>query len=269
MSARPSFTIPVGSLSLTVPAGRQEVPGLLWGNLAVASLMLDQGHEDIARNTLEKLQGWLDRSRAEELAFPGEVAQRKGRKLIDGVEAGDEMLSWYVVRSATRSEARAEEGLIEAGFPVYVPRMAYWRRVHGVKHRVERPLLGGYLFVGARSRNQDRDAHDADLTAINGLEYVHKVVSFAFGMAPRPAPFSEIRKILEQEQAGDYDKTIKEKRRFEPVRDQPVRVTTGSFQGFPAKFSEWSDGERVKVLQHMFGRWMTMHYDIDEIEPIT
>ncbi len=266
MSIRPSFSIPVGSMELTIPPGRQPVPQLLWGNMALATLMLDQGYEDVALCTLEKLQGWLDPTRAEDLAFPGE-GRGKGRLLADGVEPGDAGLSWYVIQAAGRQEVRAEAELVEAGFPVYLPRMAYWRRSRRNKIRVEQALLGGYLFVGARSRAVDPKGHDDDVNLIGSLEHVQGIVRFAVGSPYKPAPFSEIRRILQQELDGDFDKT-RSKKRFEPAKDEAVRVTEGSFQGFPAKFDEWLEGDRVRLLQHMFGRWVPMTYDADAIEPI-
>lgn len=268
MSAR-GFTIPVGDLELAVPPGRHEVPGLLWGNLAAAALLVDQGYDLVARDTLEKLQGWLDRTRLEDLAFPGEVEKRKGRKLAAGIQPGDELLSWYVVDAEPRREGRVEESLIEAGFPVYAPRMAYWLRTRKGKTRIERPLLARYLFAGARSRLDDRNAHDDDVNAILSLEHVMGIVRFNPAAPPKPAPFGEVRAILEQELRGEFDKTISSKKRYQPKPDERVRVTVGSFQGFPAKFCEWTEDDRVRVLQHMFGRWIPMTYDADEIEPAT
>ena len=269
MTARPAFSIPVGSLSLEIPAGRAQVPGLLWGNLALAGLMESHGYTDVAKDTLTKLEGWLQGERLAELAWPGEQEKRVGRRLLDGVQPGDGDLSWYVVRAATRQEKRAEEGLIEAGFPVYLPRLIRWRRNRRTKTKIEGALLPGYMFVGCRSRVLDRDAHDADMNAIAEIEFVHAVVRSSALRAPQPAPFlgnMGVYSILQQELDGEFDKTLRRKRRPDPNPDDPVRVLYGSFSAFPAKFVERTENDRVKVLMHMFGRWVSMTYDANDIE---
>jgi transcription antitermination factor NusG len=270
MSARPAFTIPVGELTLTIPAGKAFVPGLLWGNMAVAALLQDQGYDRLARDTLEKLQGWLDSQRAQELFFPGEVESRKGRKLIDGIEPGDGDLSWYAVRAATRQEAKAEANLIEAGFVTYAPLLIHWRRLRGRKVKTARHLLPGYIFVGCRSKAHDRQAHDDDLNALGELEYVHAVVRFTIDRAPLTVPFSGpcgIHALLQEDLGGAFDRTIRR-----PAKDRPqvkpgqsITVTDGPGRGFAHTF-EGLDGEgRVKALFWLFGKATPFTYEPSQV----
>jgi transcription antitermination factor NusG len=134
-----------------------------------------------------------------------------------------------------------------------------WRRNNrGGKVRVTGPLLGGYMFVGVRSRLTDKHGHDNDVCAISAVEGVHAIVRFSALRAPLPVPFSGedgVASILAQELAGAFDKTVARKRRPDPVAGDSVTVVRGMFKGFPARFVERGEGERVRVLLHMFGRW--------------
>lgn len=194
--------------------------------------------------------------------FPGSNPKCTGYRMLAGVRPGDERLRWYVVRSATRQEKRAEESLMEAGLPVYLPRFTRWRRHAGRKHRVHLPLLPGYLFVGVRNEAPGDQAHDLQL--ILAAEWVHDLVRFSKDRMPVAAPFKDIRRFLEQEQAGEFDRTGKT--REDPAKDDPVQITGGKFQGFPAKFVKRRPNERIELLVQMFGRWSTLTERPENVE---
>lgn len=204
-----------------------------------------------------------------ELSWPGEV-EPKGRRLTDGVQPGDERLSWYVVRSATRQEGRAEDSLIELGFVTYAPRLTRWRRIAGRKVKVTQSLLPGYLFVGVVSRRQDAKAHDDALIAVRAAEYVHALVRASVDRPPIQAPWGGpdgVHRLLKLEMEGEFDKTVsRRKKRPDLAEGAELRVVTGMFSGFPTRFVEWTPDDRVKVLQHSFGRWVAMTFDADDVE---
>lgn len=261
MTVHPAFDIAVGSMRLRVPAGARAVPGLLWGNLAMAGLMEAHGYDEVAKDTLLKLEGWL-RTPESELSWPGEGEKRVGRKLIDGVKPEDAGLRWYAVRSATRREGRAEQSLLEVGLVVYLPRYTRWRRHAGRKEKIEQALLGGYMFVGVRAEEK---ACAQDLQSITNAEGVHAVVKFTSDRAPLPLPFGQLVSILKQELDGDFDRTGK-KRSKDPERGTLLKLIGGKFSGFPARFMERTEDDRVKVMFQLFGRESPMLVKPEDLE---
>ncbi len=199
-------------------------------------------------------------------AWPG--GQPCGRRLVADSRPTDHQLTWYALRSATRREMDAEEGLVDAGFVVYLPRLIRWRRTSRIKVRIEAPLFGGYLFVGL-SPAQDL----ADVMEIPG---VHQVVKAIADADPVPVPFERqqhaprselmeamsqlddpepltLSEILRLEVAGEFDKTRRDRRK-DPPPGTHVEIIAGRFKGFQADFVHRRDDERIEVMFTLFGR---------------
>lgn len=183
---------------------------------------------------------------------------RIGHKLTEGLKDGDRQRSWYLVRSATRQEKRAENGLVEAGMAVYVPRFARWRRHAGRKERVERPLFDGYFFAGLGAGQS--------LYQLDNIDGVHCVVRFSAVAEPRPLRFAVIDKILSAELAGEFDETGGAVKL--PSEGEEVQIVGGQFKGFPARFVRLRSQERVEVLFQLFGRWSPLVLKACEIEQL-
>jgi len=60
---------------------------------------------------------------------------------------------WFIVRIAPNTEARAQAFLSRRGVASFLPTVRGWRRKRSSRHQisraVSRPLIEGYLFVGA------------------------------------------------------------------------------------------------------------------------
>lgn len=219
-------------------------------------------------------------SRLAAMPFPGEAPAPTGKghpltvverdandstrwRRVSAIHPGDERLSWYLVRAATRQENRAEANLIEAhdsagrpsGFAVYVPRLTYWRRIHRIRHRCELSLFGGYIFVGV--------APGQALETVVDTEGVHDLVRFA-GKA-RPIPFDPIAALVHDEIEGEHDRTRRDKRR-DPKPGTPVTITGGMFAGWPARFVERREDERIALLLTMFGRDVNYALEPEDVE---
>jgi len=151
------------------------------------------------------------------------------------------------MRAATARPFNAEDGLVEAGVVVYLPRLVRWRRPDE-KKRVERPLFGDYLFAGLKAAQSLYD-----LEAVDG---VHAVVRRGPDRQPQPVLFSDIVKVMARELAGEFD--ITRKIRKVPDQGDPVEITGGAFQGWPAKFVGLREDDRIEVLFGMFGRWTAL-----------
>lgn len=179
-------------------------------------------------------------------AYPGRPTSRaKGHKLTGGVQPGDEALTWYVVRAATRQEDRAEENLIDQGFVVYVPRMTRWVRGGRTKRRVAQSLFGGYMFVGLNDGQTPGDLPDID--------GVHAVVRFSTERDPVSVPFRPVSAILGAEMGGLFDRTVVVARP-QPRPGDVVQITGGKFTGFAAQVVRLEKDKRIRLLFEIFGR---------------
>lgn len=216
-----------------------------------------------------------DYSRLADLPFLGEAAPSGGHALAEppsdedagtrkpaergrrnlAIRAEDRALAWYIARAATCQEDRAEANLIEAGFAVYVPRIAYWKRLSRIRKRAERPLFGGYLFVGVGAGQAVGQAID--------IEGVHNFIRI--GGVPRQVAFAPIAALAEQEVAGEFDHTRRDKRK-DPEPGTPVNLIGGRFRGWPAKFHERREDERVEVLMTMLGKESPLVVDPEDVE---
>jgi transcriptional antiterminator RfaH len=134
-------------------------------------------------------------------------------------------IAWYVVRSATRQEARAERGLREQGFAVYLP-----CRTRFVSHARKReakkvPLFPGYLFVGIDHESQS-------CGEVNDTDGVHKLVSVSgYHGEPAEIPQLWVTAVLVHEVFGTFDATVSSRRRFEGKKGDKVEITGGCFIG--------------------------------------
>lgn len=191
--------------------------------------------------------------------FPGEVRPTRGHKLAEKVADGDHGRLWYLLRSATRQEFLAEEALIGAGFPVYLPRRTVWKRVGTERkgERIDRPLCPGYLFAGLTEAE--------DLAVVEALDGVHAAIRFIRGREPVPVPLRAFQPLLKGEIAGEHDET-RPNRRNDPPEGAEVRLVGGKFMGWPAKFVGRREDDRIKLLFKMLGKWSPLVVGEEEVE---
>lgn len=187
--------------------------------------------------------------------FPGEFAPH-GHRLADGLREADPGLDWYLIRSATRRELTAEEGLVEAGFAVYLPVMTVKRRLGRRKVRINRALFPGYMFVGL--------GDGQGLYGVEAVEAVHAVVRFSRERDPQRLRFPLIQTILAQQLEGAFDRTRKDRRK-DPERGEPIDIIAGQFKGFPAEFVLRRPDDRIELLLTMFGRKTKLVLDPEKV----
>lgn len=162
-------------------------------------------------------------------------------------------MTWYVVRSATRQEKRAEAALKELGFAVYLPRLVRWQRLGKAKKRVESALFPGYLFVALEPPERFR--------AVLSADGVHAFVGV--GGAPAPIDGKWVDLFRQSEARGDYDKTRRPATEGLYRPGQEVKVGLGRFADWTGTVVQMTSGQRVEVLLHLFGRnhLKTLHVD--------
>lgn len=160
---------------------------------------------------------------------------------------------WYAVRTATRREQAAADGLEEQGFTVFLPMETKWRRTGIEKAKAQSPLMPGYLFVLCSAYQ---------LRAVTAVDGVHQVVSGVRENGdpmPLPIPVAAIIELQASERAGVYDYTIGKRIKYEPRKGAKVKITAGPWQSFIAKVLSTPRGSRVHVMtEGPYGRGMTL-----------
>jgi len=151
-------------------------------------------------------------------------------------------LSWYVVETHPRAEARAEMHLRRQGFETYLPRYRKQRRHARRREDILAPLFPRYIFV----------AMD---TALQRWRTIHSTLGVArlvaFGAFPAPVRGSVIQEIREREAE---DGLIRFTLGPDPARGDAVRVTDGLLESCQGFFEDITDSERVAVLLDILGR---------------
>ncbi len=181
-----------------------------------------------------------------------------GHKLTDRIDDADRSLTWYLLRSATRQEKRAEASLIERGFPVYVPRYAdarldkrTWERV-----RVEMPLFDGYLFSALGPKQALSDFK---------VEGVCGPVRFGMEQRVRPMSILHVEALVRDEVSGLFDRTLANVIRPLEVGES-VRLLEGPLAGFGAQVVKLKSKDRVRLLVSVFGQVSTVTLKANQVE---
>lgn len=171
-------------------------------------------------------------------------------------------MNWYLIRTATRQELRAEAHLKDAGFEVYYPTYRRYERIGRTKVWEERrrALFPGYMFVLTR---------DGEFAAVEAVDGVHGFVRYTNGAgdrAPLVAPLSILVNLQEVVAGGEHD---------EPDPNAPpelevgerVRVLSGHYQGYFGEIKAMPGDKRVKVLLEAItrGGW-AWSVDIDRTD---
>src|SRR5260370_182762 len=128
----------------------------------------------------------------------------------------DSASQWFAIRSATRRENSAHDGLVEQGFTVFLPCETRWSQNRWTKVKVERPLFPGYMFVLCAP---------CDFPDILAIEGVHQFVRYMVGdeLAPMPIPTAAIIEIQANERRGAFDATRTYKPPYRPKKGDRVK----------------------------------------------
>lgn len=137
------------------------------------------------------------------------------------------MLKWYAVQTNPLCERKAEAGLREHGFTVYLPVETKWKRSRSkARERVDHPLFTGYLFVGLGPWQS--------IYQVRQIDGVRGLVLNADG-SPAEIQWIEVK--------GEP---------VHPVYDLQARQASGEFDHTPAKRSAFSQGDDARILMGPF-----------------
>lgn len=153
----------------------------------------------------------------------------------------DAASSWYAVRSATRRESSAYDGLIEHHFTVFMPFETFWRPARFGNVKTERPLYRGYMFVLCSPE---------DFHQILDIEGVHQFVRYMVDdiLVPMPIPTAAIIEIQADERRGEFDYTRTYTPPYRPKKGDKVKVTSGTWQSFIGRVLNTPTRDRALVM---------------------
>jgi transcriptional antiterminator RfaH len=154
-----------------------------------------------------------------------------------------EGLAWFVVVCNPKCERMAQLGLRRAGYQTYLPRTKRWVVHARKKEERENPLFPRYLFLGLRP--------DQDFWKMQGVYGVEGVVRF--DGSPVRVSGAVLARILEREEAGEFDFTSLPEVGLEYRPGEMVRLSTGALAGFVAEVSAMLSKGRVEVLVNFMG----------------
>lgn len=163
-------------------------------------------------------------------------------------------MSWYLVHTKPRQEARALENLQRQNYPCLLPML----RVERLRQRrlavVQEPLFPRYLFIEL--------SDDVNWSPIRSTLGVSNLVRFGTTVAKVPASVIE---ALRQEQDA--------RGRQDPVRPlfapgQTVRITSGPFAGLQAVFDMPDGDARAMVLIELLSKQVRLPVAISEIQAL-
>ncbi len=192
-------------------------------------------------------------------------------------------LRWYVVhaysgyektvkRSLDERIERARDELKKCFGLVLVPTEEVVEMRSGQKHRSDRKLFPGYVFVQLDMDGVDNEQCNADDEPLSLrdeiwhlVRHVPKVLGFIGGTHERPAPISdkEAETILQRIQEGA------EKPRPKVLFEvgEVVRVTDGPFADFSGVVDEVNyEKNRLRVAVLIFGRSTPVELEFGQVE---
>lgn len=181
-------------------------------------------------------------------------------------EKGD--LAWYVVMTNPRCEKRAQSGLIDKGFAVYLPQYRLERisprKGRRVRETINRNLFPRYFFVQAREGAWPR------IASTDGVQGLVCNCGRPLTVADQAIDF-----LLDQQNSGAFDQLLgaekqpkgrAKKLKAPYVIGEEVMITKGPFRSFFATVERAIAGHTVDVLVWIFGRPTPVCMDIADIE---
>ena len=152
------------------------------------------------------------------------------------------MTGWYVIKTQSKSEAKAELHLRRQGFNVYLPRFLKRRRHARKTDWVKAPLFPQYMFVEI-----DLDAHR--------WRAIHSTVGVSHLVCNGEMPAALPHRIVEEFKSLEDDAGLIRPHEIHPLKKgDRVRILTGAFCDMIGLFEVVNDKDRITVLLDMLGR---------------
>lgn len=141
---------------------------------------------------------------------------------------------WVAVKTKTRCEKKAAEGIDQAGFKTYVPLQTQMRQWSDRKKRVEVVIIPGTIFVRA---------DETGLTDILRNPYVLAILKYPGQRQTARIPDKQINQLRFMLNASDTPVTFEPSGPSAAFRSgTPVRVRRGNLRGLTGQVERTSDG---------------------------
>lgn len=164
----------------------------------------------------------------------------------------DQNTNWYLVQTKPRQEELAAENLTRQHYIVYLPYLAFNKRINKKYQEVTEPMFPRYLFI--------KLSHTCDdWGPIRSTRGVSDMVRF--GGVPAKVPEGLVLLLQQKERAM--------KNREAPVIDfkigDHVFISDGVLQGYQGIISETSKKKRVTILLEIMGKATKIDIPVDSI----
>jgi transcriptional antiterminator RfaH len=186
-------------------------------------------------------------------------------------------LRWYAAQTNPLCERRAEAGLREHGFTVFLPVETKWKRSRSkARERVNTPLFTGYIFVGVgpwQSLYQVRQidgirglvcGHDGEPIDMTWMPVQLPSGRFLRNPDGRLAKVSFVYDLQARQAGGEFDHTPARRSLFRKG-DKARIMLDGPLKDQIAEVLEANDEGRVKLLLSAKFGWRTT-LDSDHLE---
>lgn len=169
------------------------------------------------------------------------------------------MLRWYAAQTNPRCETKAEKGLREHGFTVFLPVETKWKRSTRTKkrERVNTPLFTGYLFVGL--------CPGQSLYHVRQIDGVRGLVSCGLGV-PAEINARFVYDLQSRQLAGEFDHTPAVKCTYRPG-DKAKVTLEGPYRDLIGEVITATDAGRVELMLNAALNWKTS-IDSDNLEEV-
>lgn len=188
----------------------------------------------------------------------------------------DSSLSWYLVYTSPRMEAKAAKGLLDAGCSVFLP--AIERVIRFQRRETESRLatFPRYLFAaGVPTQRRDRNLVAADgvsvitingrpITDIREIEGVHDIVRTPEGWARVPRQAIEAVAAFQNDAVEPRKDILHPDRKLAP--GQQMLINRGPFMSFLAVVVDQIGLREADVLINIFGRQSPLRIDVDSLD---
>jgi transcriptional antiterminator RfaH len=167
-----------------------------------------------------------------------------------------EGLTWFVVVCNPKCERRAQLGLRRAGYQTYLPQTKRWVLHARKKEARDNPLFPRYLFIGIRS--------DQDFWKMQGVHGVEGIVRN--DSRPVQVPAGSLARLLQREQAGEFDFTHLPDIGPQYAPGEQVRLSAGALTDIQGEVLAMLSRGRVEVLISFMGRASKVRMKATELE---
>lgn len=167
-----------------------------------------------------------------------------------------EGLTWFVVVCNPKCEKRAQLGLRRAGYQTYLPQTKRWKVVSRQKQEAESPLFPRFLFIGL--------SPDMDFWKMQGVHGVEGIVRN--DSRPVQIPAGSLARLLDREQAGEFDFTRMPEQGPQYAPGEIVRLSAGALTDITGHVVGMLSKGRVEVLIDWMGRGAKVKIKATELQ---